>query len=188
MFIVVIYHWTRTTTIHNYTNSNNGKSLCIGVLHFRHHRAFKNEHNACSKTSVRRTLDPLCSSLLAVIFTFADCFLCSMSNWNFCLNSWVFPRFHIWWVICLLWLYTIISFQNKMFRINWKKSKYMMTVFVRLPHMYIILKHLENKIIVQSTATESSIFILCLSSTSKIKVKSNGFFLILISPPQCLCL
>ena len=44
----------------------------IDVLHFSHHRAFKNEHNSYPKMRVKRTLDSLCSSWLVVLFTFAD--------------------------------------------------------------------------------------------------------------------
>ena len=51
------YKWTPATTIHNYTNSNNGKSLFIDVLHFSHHRDFKNEHNSYPQMSGKRTLD-----------------------------------------------------------------------------------------------------------------------------------
>ena len=50
------YKWTPATTIHNYTNSNNGKSLFIDVLHFSHYRVFKNEHNSYPKMSVKRPL------------------------------------------------------------------------------------------------------------------------------------
>ena len=78
----------------DYTNSNNGKSLCIDVLHFSHHRAFKNEHNACPKMSVKRTLDSLCSSLLAVLFTFADerYSWSSISFWCHLVYIILFPR------------------------------------------------------------------------------------------------
>jgi hypothetical protein len=57
-------------------------------------RAFRNEHNACSKMSVRRTLDSLCSSLLAVIFTFADerYIWSSLSFWCHLVYIILFPR------------------------------------------------------------------------------------------------
>jgi hypothetical protein len=72
------YKWTPATTIHNYTNSNNGKSLFIDVLHFSHHRDFKNEHNSYPKMSVKQTLDSLCRGWIVVLFTFADeCYIWS---------------------------------------------------------------------------------------------------------------
>jgi hypothetical protein len=88
------YKWTRATTIHNYTHSNNGKSLFIYLLHFSHYRVFKNAHNSYPKISVKR---PLASILVAdeVVLYFCRWTLhlvFFVSFWCYLVNRILFPR------------------------------------------------------------------------------------------------